>query len=111
MGMLTTSLSRGTLVSLLQESGWRLLSSDEEESLLHQSPITLILESDLLTNDQDNISVGSPILLRASYAGEPLSIQPLIDTLARLADGESISLEYSLDLFGDAARLVRRFIG
>jgi len=55
--------------------------------------------------------VGSPILLRASYAGEPLSIQPLIDTLARLADGESISLEYSLDLFGDAARLVRRFIG
>ncbi|MDO6454078.1 hypothetical protein Q4490_10935 [Neptunomonas phycophila] len=109
LGTVTTSLTRQELATHLQALGWRILSADDEETLLHNSPVMLALDSE--TESSAHLSKINSILLSASYEGEPATIEPLINELIRLSSNDEKPLQFSIDLFGDAARLVRRFIG
>lgn len=92
LGTVNTSLERCSLVEKLTLSGWVLLAHNENETSLKKDRIQVSFEGE------------STLLLDASFKGGPEDISDLICSL------EEHSNHYALDLFGDSARLVRRFI-
>lgn len=92
LGTLTTRLHRKLLVGKLQSYGWELTFSNEDDDALKHKGIQLNLEGE------------GTLLLNAGFTGKPEDISSLLDCL------DSCPIHYSLDLFGDSARLVRRFI-
>ena len=91
LGALNTQINRKLLIEGLQSCGWELTFSNEDDDSLKQKGIQLNMEGE------------GTILLNASFTGKPEDISPLFDTL------DMYPIHYSLDLFGDSARLVRRF--
>ena len=92
LGTLNTQLQRRLLVGALLSCGWELTFSDEDDDALKHKNIQLNIEGE------------GCILLDASFKGKPEDISSLLDCL------DMHPIHYSLDLFGDSARLVRRFI-
>jgi hypothetical protein len=79
-------------VERLIHSGWVLLAQHDNEDSLKKERVQLNIEGE------------STLLLDASFKGEPVDISDLFGSL------DQYSNHYALDLFGDSARLVRRFI-
>jgi hypothetical protein len=92
LGTVNTSLERSALVKKLILSGWVLLAQHDDEDSLKKERIQLHVEGE------------STLLLDANFKGEPADISELFSSLDQYAN------HYALDLFGDSARLVRRFI-
>ena len=92
LGTLNTSLERKVLVGKLQSYGWELMHSKEDDDGLEHKGIQLSVEGE------------GTLLLNAGFTGKPEDISSLFDCL------DMLPIHYSLDLFGDSARLVRRFI-
>lgn len=92
LGVLNTQLQRNVLVEKLQSFGWELMFSNEDDDALKHKDIKLNIEGE------------GTLLLNASFTGKPEDILSLLDCLDKCA------IHYSLDLFGDSARLVRRFV-
>lgn len=92
LGAVTSSLERNSIVSQLTLSGWVLLTQNEDEDVLKKDSIQLSLQGE------------GTLLLDASFKGEPEDISELVSCF------DKHSGHYALDLFGDSARLVRRFI-
>ena len=92
LGTINASLERCALVKKLTLSGWVLLAQDDNEDSLKKERVQLSVEGE------------STLLLDASFKGEPADISELLSFL------DQYSNHYALDLFGDSARLVRRFI-
>lgn len=92
LGTLNTFLRRQVLVSELLALGWALKDRNEESDIVTKHKVKLQLEGE------------GTLLLDASFSGEPEDITPFLDYL------DTHSIHYALDLFGDSARLVRRFI-
>ncbi|SIS75869.1 hypothetical protein [Neptunomonas antarctica] len=92
LGTVQTQQKRQVLVSGLIASGWERSVHNEDEDQLSLGRVRLHLEGE------------STLLLDAGFTGKPEDITCLIETL------DKHPVHYSLDLFGDSARLVRRFI-
>ncbi|WP_293265818.1 hypothetical protein [Neptunomonas sp.] len=92
LGTVNTSLEKCYLVEKLTLLGWVVLTQNENDVLLKKDKIQLSIEGE------------STLLLNASFKGKPEDISEVIQCLDSYAD------YYALDLFGDSARLVRRFI-
>lgn len=78
------------LIAQLQHAGWLVSQQSAEEWLLQKAPVTAYIET------------GQPWLINGAFKGQPADIEVL------LADIASLSHCYAIDMFGDAARLVRR---
>lgn len=92
LGTLNSQLQRKLLVKELLSCGWEVTFSKEDEDALKYKNIQLNIEGE------------GTMLLDASFKGKPEDISSLLDCL------DMHPVHYSLDLFGDSARLVRRFI-
>lgn len=92
LGTLNTQLQRKVLVGKLQSFGWELVFSNEDDDGLKHKGVKLNIEGE------------GTLLLNAGFTGKPEDISSLLGCLDRCAT------HYSLDLFGDSARLVRRFV-
>lgn len=92
LGTLNTKQQRKLLVGEFLACGWELtFSHDDDDGLKYK-------------NIQLNVEGEGTMLLDASFKGKPEDISSLLDCL------DMHPIHYSLDLFGDSARLVRRFI-
>ncbi|BBB30063.1 hypothetical protein [Neptunomonas japonica] len=92
LGTVNLPLERDSIVSQLVLSGWNLLIHSEDEDVLKKDRIQLNLQGE------------GTLLLDASFKGMPEDISELVGCF------DKHSGHYALDLFGDSARLVRRFI-
>jgi hypothetical protein len=92
LGTVQTQQKRQVLVAGLVKSGWEHSAHNEDEDQLALGHIRLNLEGE------------ATLLLDVGFAGKPEDIVSLIEAL------DMHPVHYSLDLFGDSARLVRRFI-
>lgn len=70
--------------------GWQVSDSGDEEWMLRKAPLCAYIEE------------GQPWLINGFFQGVPANIDIL------LADLDRLKVPYAIDLFGDAARLVRR---
>ncbi|WP_028468806.1 hypothetical protein [Neptunomonas japonica] len=92
LGTANLPLERDSIVSQLVLTGWNLLIHSEDEDVLKKGRIQLNLQGE------------GTLLLDASFKGKPEDISELVSCF------DKHSGHYALDLFGDSARLVRRFI-
>lgn len=92
LGTLQTTLLRKVLVARLIACGWAQKTVNDDEDLLRQHNIQLRIEGE------------GTVLLDASFKGKPEDVSLLLTSLNLL------QIHYALDLFGDSARLVRRFV-
>ena len=92
LGTANSAIRRSDLVAALVEAGWSLSYSEDDENRLHKGSMRLSLEGE------------HTFLISVKYLGLPDDVSALLSILDKLP------MSYSLDLFGDAARLVRRFI-
>ena len=92
LGTLFSACSLNDIVHALVQQGWQRLTPDEECERLSFNGLNLRCEGQ-----------GS-MLLELTFSGEVDSVQPFFNCI------DTLPVSYSLDLFGDSARLVRRFI-
>lgn len=90
LGTFEPSGGEQELITQLQHVGWLVSQQSAEEWLIQKSPVMAYIE------------VGQPWLINGAFNGRPADIEVL------LADIASLSHCYAIDVFGDAARLVRR---